>query len=133
MEYEGLVIKTFAKTALVGAQKNAECGTCKGCRAGRASLKLRALNTIGAKVGDLVLVQTGGEKTALNSLAAYALPVIFALIGLFIGKQLGGELLMVLFFVVFLALSFVVLAVIDKFLSKRLDFAPKIVKIINSV
>ena len=132
MEYQGLVIKTSGKTAVINTQKNQECGSCKGCRAGRAAYKLRALNAANAKVGDLVLVETSGANPALSSLAAYAVPVIFSLIGLFIGSSIGGELWALLFFVIFLALSFVVLALTDKILSKRANFAPKIVKIIRS-
>lgn len=132
MEYQGFVLKVSKHTAIIGAQKKPECGSCKGCRAGKAAFKLRAVNSVGAKTGDLVLVKAGGANPVLSSLAAYAFPTVFSLIGLFIGSLIGGELFSLLFFTIFLALSFAVLAAADKALSKRADFAPKIVKIIKS-
>lgn len=65
-----------------------DCHKCSGCGAAQQTVELTAKNPIGAKVGELVIVQSGSGPVLAAAAVLYILPVV-----LFIGGYLLGELL----------------------------------------
>ena len=75
------------KTATVKIDRKKECDGCKMCsrRRGDNYVKMRADNTLGAKVGDKVEVRIEKAFTLQASALVYLLPLLFATIGLLVG------------------------------------------------
>ena len=63
-----------------------DCHKCSGCGAAKESLLLTAKNPIGAKEGDLVVIQSASGPVLAAAAMLYMVPLI-----LFIGAYLLGE------------------------------------------
>ena len=81
------VVNTAGKIATVQIEKKPECDSCKMCafRNGRSRVKVRALNAVGAKPGDTVLVKAEKDNRLLASFIVYIVPVVLAGAGLLVG------------------------------------------------
>lgn len=117
------VIQTVGTTAKVVMERGALCGDCGKCMVGRKNLTVTAVvkNEIGAKVGDSVLAEMtlGGVLSA--SAIMYGVPLVFFLIGCFIGYSFVGNFIgineniaSVLTAFVLLALSYIPIKILDK-------------------
>ena len=65
-----------------------DCHKCSGCGAAKESILLRADNPIGAKVGDLVKVESASGPVLKAAAVLYMLPLVF----FFVGYALGAAL-----------------------------------------
>lgn len=65
----------------------ANCGTCTQ-RPGSELLAM-ASNTIGAKVGDMVEVESSAGSSIGIAVLVYVLPCVFLILGYFLGQALG--------------------------------------------
>ena len=84
-------------TALLGGQfaelsvkRDTACGACAscgGCDGGRILLKTK--NTLGAKVGDYVIVETASKKVLAAACLIYLLPLIMFFAGYALGTAIG--------------------------------------------
>ena len=63
-----------------------DCHQCSGCGAPQQTLLLTATNVIGAKPGDLVVIQSESGPVLTGAAVLYLLPLV-----LFIGLYLAGE------------------------------------------
>jgi sigma-E factor negative regulatory protein RseC len=100
IEAQATVMKIEGGVTYVRTNRKSACGTCSsGGECGSTSLiKLlggkevlfRAVNEVGARVGEEVLV--GVEESALTSgsAAAYLVPLLFLILGAAAGTFLGG-------------------------------------------
>ena len=81
------VVNTAGKIATVQIEKKPECDSCKMCafRNGKSRVKVRALNAVGAKPGDTVLVKAEKDNRLLASFIVYIVPVLLAGAGLLVG------------------------------------------------
>lgn len=96
------VVGTEGRFAWVNAARGTSCGTCsaqEGCGTaalsrvlGQRQAQVRALNSIGAKVGDEVIV--GIEERALvqGSVAVYLVPLLGLLLGGGLGELVAGRM-----------------------------------------
>ena len=59
MTERAAVLKVSGRIAVVQIEKKPECDACKVCafRNGKSRVKVKALNTAGARAGDAVLVR----------------------------------------------------------------------------
>lgn len=74
------VVNTAGKIATVQIEKKPECDSCKMCafKNGKSRVKVRALNAVGAKPGDTVLVKAEKDNRLLASFIVYIVPVLLA-------------------------------------------------------
>ncbi|NLC72718.1 MAG: SoxR reducing system RseC family protein [Ruminococcaceae bacterium] len=66
------------------------CSSCHVCKY-TSSIKLEAINEIGAALGDKVEIQTKTSRILGTALLVYALPFVFFFIGYLLGAYLGWE------------------------------------------
>ena len=135
MKERAEVVKTAGRIAVLQIVKTPECDACKACafRNGKSRVKVKALNTAGAKAGDEVIVACEKDHRALASFIVYIVPVIMAGIGVAVGALcFERELWMAVFCLAGLALGFAAVFAADKMLSKSRGFGMEVVEICNT-
>ena len=80
MTERAVVVKTAGRIAVLQIEKKPECDSCKVCafKAGKSRVKVKALNTAGARAGDEVIVKAEKDNRALASFIVYIIPVLLA-------------------------------------------------------
>ena len=86
-----------------------DCHKCSGCGAAKETLFLTAKNSIGAKPGDMVRIESATGPVMAGVLVFYVIPVILFFLGYYLGETLWtlGALAGGLGFVLGIALSVV--------------------------
>ena len=86
-----------------------DCHKCSGCGAAKEAILLEAKNTIGAKPGDLVTVESETGPVLKAAAVMYVLPMVLFFLGYAIGDALVqmGALFGCLFFVASIGLAVV--------------------------
>jgi sigma-E factor negative regulatory protein RseC len=97
-ESEAVVVSVEAEHAWLDITAGAGCGSCEkaaGCSSGDGAgrRRQRIRNTVGARVGDTVIVGVPDGAVLKATLWAYMIPLALALIGVASGLTLGGEAL----------------------------------------
>ena len=84
-----------------------DCHKCSGCGAAQETLTLTALNPIGAKAGDLVVIESQSGPVLAAAAVLYVLPLVMFFAGYLAGSLLWekGALLGCVAFVLGIALS----------------------------
>ncbi len=134
MTERALVLKTFGKIATVQIEKKPECDGCKICafKQGKSRVKVKALNTAGARPGDAVLVRAEKDNRLLASFLAYVPPVLCAAAGVLVGTlALSSELWAALLCIAGIAVGFVAVWLADRLVSKTKGFGMEVVEIIQ--
>lgn len=133
MEMIGRVIKVDGVLASVFIENIQSCDTCefaKFCRIDKKGREIVCRNEKGAKVGDLVQIETSNKNVFKAIFLNFVLPLFFLTGGVLAGKKIwqtdlvgfmSGMTLMVLYFSVFFFL--------DKKILKSGQLLPEIVKI----
>jgi len=93
---QGQVVGVSGEFAWVETQRRAVCDSCTaqhGCGSGtlakvlgRKRVRVKALNRLGAAVGDRVIVSLEDEALVRGSLAVYAVPILWMLGGALLGE-----------------------------------------------
>lgn len=126
------VLKVRGKFAVVQIEKTVRCEGCKVCafQNGKSTVKLKALNTAGAKAGDRVVVQAEKDNRLLASFIVYILPLLFAGAGAAVGAlAVGGELWAALLCLAGFAVGFFAVWLIDKRVSRLRGFGMEVVAV----
>ncbi|MFW6264931.1 MAG: SoxR reducing system RseC family protein [Bacillota bacterium] len=145
MEEIGEIIKTSGKQALVKIERHSLCSKCTNkCQLAQPEshevdeIEVEVDNPIGARSGQKVKIEMKEQPVVIASLIIYVIPLIFMIIGYFLGISLleafgyqGTEITGIISSLIFLALSFVFIRILDNLLSKRKDYHPKIKEIIK--
>ena len=142
MEQVGIIKKTFGNQAEVVVRRTSGCGgnceSCGGCSAETSYLTVVLKNDIGAKAGDLVEIEAKPQKILKYTFIAYMIPFFMLLMGIFIGvsyfKSIGNSNYEILGFgvgMLFLAMSFGIMRLIDKYMNKREEDPLEIKRIIK--
>ena len=129
------VVNTAGKIATVQIEKKPECDSCKMCafKNGKSRVKVRALNTVGAKPGDAVFVQAEKDNRLLASFIVYIVPVLLAGAGLLVGFFcFEEELYIALLCLAGLVLGLTCVFFCDRVLSKTRGFGMEVVEIIDT-
>ena len=131
MTEEGKVVDVKEKTAIVSISRSDRCDGCTACKIfsdGKDEiLQLQAKNTINAEVGDKVIVEVSAKRVITSSMLVFIFPVIALFIGYLIGYNLldthlsnflskEGSGVATAF--LFLFLTFLILLIIDRTISK---------------
>lgn len=69
-----------------------DCHKCSGCGAAKETLIFDAVNTIGAKPGEVVIVKSETGPVLRGAAVLYMVPLLLFFLGYFIGEQfsMGG-------------------------------------------
>ena len=132
MRERATVLKTAGKIAVLQIEKSPACEGCRICafKAGKSRVKVKALNVVGAKKGDTVIVQAEKDNRTLASFFAYIVPVLLAGAGVLIGALCKlEELYIVLLCLGGLALGFGAVFAIDKLLARSGGFGMEVVEV----
>ena len=128
------VVNTAGKIATVQIEKKPECDSCKMCafRNGKSRVKVRALNAVGAKTGDTVLVKAEKDNRLLASFIVYIVPVVLAGAGLLVGFFcFEEELYIALLCLAGLVLGLICVFFCDRALAKTRGCGMEVVEIIE--
>lgn len=88
-----------------------DCHKCSGCGASKQTVLFDAVNNIGAKTGDLVIIRSETGPVLAGAAVLYMVPLVLFFLGYFLGAQIGmGSLTGCIGFV----LGFVLAAVYDR-------------------
>ena len=86
------VVEVSRKSACEGCHASLE-GGCSACVSfGKKEIRTRADNSIGARVGDRVLLETDSTTVIIYALAVFLLPIVTAAVGYILLSSLLGEL-----------------------------------------
>lgn len=97
-----------------------DCHQCSGCGAARETMILKAENPIGAKVGDLVKVQSDSSPVLKAAAVLYILPLVMFLAGYLLGENLWGRGILVS--LICFALGMIPLRLINRYLDKKMTY-----------
>lgn len=96
LEEKGVVKEVRGDKALVLMERREACaqcqamGACRGIEAGK-EMEARAVNNLGAGVGDRVRVSMPDGALLKSSLILYLIPALGLVIGAFLGYYMGGS------------------------------------------
>lgn len=94
-ECEGRVVGLDGDHAIVDIPAAEGCGSCSragGCTTGAGSgRRQRIRNTVGARVGDAVIIVVPDGAVLKAALRAYISPLLLALAGVALGLAIGDE------------------------------------------
>lgn len=83
-----------------------DCHKCSGCGAAKESLIFEAVNAIGAKPGDMVIVKSESGPVLAGATVLYVVPLVLFFLGYFLGDLIGhGGLVGCLGFVLGIAMA----------------------------
>ncbi len=86
MKETGSIVSISGKTATIQLNRGDKCDGCQACSAfGDNTMRLDALNTIGAQVGDQVEVDVAPKEVVKSSMIVFIFPLLMMLAGYFIG------------------------------------------------
>lgn len=132
MTENGTVIEYKNQFALVRIGRNSACASCGKCgmTESQKHVDFWVKNTQNAAEGDVVQLDIPEGRSAALAFVAYLLPIIPALLLMFLGFGLGWkEWICTLAFFGGLALGFCIVVVIDK-IRKHKWAAPSMLKIV---
>ena len=135
MTERAVVVKTAGRIAVLQIEKKPECDSCKVCafKAGKSRVKVKALNTAGARAGDEVIVKAEKDNRALASFIVYIIPVLLAGAGVLVGALcFDREIWIVLLCLAGLLIGFAAVVAADKLLARSRGFGMEVVKICDT-
>lgn len=130
----GYVLKCKGNYAQIRIERNSACGSCGKCgmTESQKHMDFYVENTLNAQLNDYVEIDIPDANTAKMAFVGYILPIIPALILLFVSIGMKWkEWLSVLLFFVGLALGYAIVALIDKLRKRKWAASPKMIKIIK--
>ncbi len=96
-----------------------ECHKCSGCGAQQQVMVLTVNNPIGAKTGDLVVIESETGPVLQAAAVLYIVPVVLFLVAYLLGEHLWAQ--GPLFGVLGLVAGFVLVKIYDRWLQKKKD------------
>jgi sigma-E factor negative regulatory protein RseC len=134
LEQIGVVNKVYNNIAQVQIKRTTacggKCGECGGCEV--TSQKVEALNTVGAKVGQVVQMEMNDTQILFAAFLVYIIPLVMLFIGYLAGYSVfSSEFAAGVSGVLLLIISFLVLRKMDKKLARSGKYQIKITKILS--
>jgi len=118
------------------------CAKCGRCSMGvSGEMFIEAENKMGAKVGDMIEVEILPSSLLASSFLIYIVPIIFLVVGYFVGVSvhplilsgLSLESFGIIFALLFMFISFILLKVYDRYLSQAGKPCAKILRKVGEV
>ncbi|EEG77707.1 SoxR reducing system RseC family protein [Dethiobacter alkaliphilus] len=94
MEQVGTVVDVKDDIAIVAVRRHETCSKCGGCGvavSGRGDNYIEAQNVVNAVVGQTVKVATDTSNVLKASFVVYIVPMLFLLLGIWLGQVIDGE------------------------------------------
>ena len=89
---EGIVIAVKGTKLKLRIKSNPACGHCRMCVTSQQAMMItEAENSVGAKVGDKVLLKTPGTWLLKAAFLIYVVPVLSLIMGLVVGITVTGS------------------------------------------
>ena len=139
---QGIVKKTIKDKALVEIVRSSACKKCGACQIDPEEKVViaHATNSAGAKTGDTVEVELNFEAVMSASLIVYIIPLVAFFLGSligFYGIRIGAKgpenpVIALLTGLVFIAIAYLIIKVLDKKGRFGRKYNMKVVRIINS-
>ncbi len=137
---EGTVIRVHASAAWVKTIKTSACESCEAkssCHTlgGGNEMEIEAVNEIGAKIGDHVVIGFETASLLKVSFLVYMLPIFFMILGAVIGKELAHAYnydessISAIFACFFFAVAFLLIRFTGKRISTRDEYKARIIRI----
>lgn len=118
MTETGVVESVLGDCAVVMIVRKSACGESCGSCSGKCRLtgnKINAVNSVGAKRGDLVTVETATASILTKAFIVYILPLIIFFMGYFFVMSISAnEALSVVIAIFMFVTVFIVLHILDK-------------------
>lgn len=134
----GYVIGNTGKQAVVLIQRKTACKNCGMCKQGAQGMEITLDNPLDAKEGDRVEVSMGDRMVLKASVIVYAIPLLFLLAGAALGYVFSPglgianqDLAAAVCGIVFTALSYTVVRSIDRRVSEKQGYVPRITRILS--
>jgi sigma-E factor negative regulatory protein RseC len=129
--------------ATVVTQRKDACHSCEASQFCNAltncnKLETRALNKVGAGVGDLVTIHLSSHTVLKGALVLYLIPALGLLAGAFAGSDFSKQLALgetgaaILFGLAGLVLGFIITAMISRRMSAGNRLTPEIMRIVKT-
>ncbi|HSH35801.1 SoxR reducing system RseC family protein [Schnuerera sp.] len=141
MEQLGYVRKISDNIAEVEVRRISGCGgSCGSCGGGCSApnIVVQLENRIGAKTGDFVEIKAKSKNILKYALIAYMIPFAMLILGIVLGVNLfqsmninSYEILGFAMGIVFLAVSFVIVKLIDQSLKRKNENAMEMIRILE--
>ena len=139
---QGIVIKTDSGAAWVKTVKSGNCAGCSArgsCHAmgGDDQMEVKAINEVGAKVGDRIILSFKTSSLLKASFLLYVFPILLLIVGAAIGQEIAPRfefnpsgLAAIMGFSFFFAALLIIKTTADK-LAKKNEYRPKVIKILT--
>lgn len=134
----GYVIGNTGKQAVVRIQRKKACEHCGMCKKGAEGMEITLDNPLGAGEGDRVEISMGDRMVLKASVIVYAIPLLFLLIGAALGYIVSPvigiterDLAAAVCGIVFTALSYTIVRSIDRQVSAKQEYVPRITRILE--
>lgn len=135
MQEIGKVSKTEGKYAIVKVQKKDECSKCGMCLFPKnaSEIEFRAKNTLSAKEGDDVLINTSNERGKIvGILLVFLVPLLLIGLAVLIEKLfIKNEIFILPISIGLIVVWFFMLSFIDKKIAKNDKYVCEIIEILN--
>ena len=127
----GLVVGLNGNMAQIHFLRGKQCANCGAClTAGENEMEIALENSLGAKVGDRLVVDLSPKRVVQASLLAYAVPLAFLIAGVFLGGLVSDWFGLVLG-VVACGLAYGILRLVDRRNQKHHSFQPRMERILE--
>lgn len=114
----------------VAINRSKACGKCCACKpVGNEIFSMRAINDVGAKIGDPVEVEYASTEILKATFVVFLLPIVLLVLGYLIGNR-NGEKTGVFVGLLFLVLGLIVARYYDLVFNKRSGRLAKITRIV---
>ncbi|MDO4711362.1 MAG: SoxR reducing system RseC family protein [Peptostreptococcaceae bacterium] len=142
MDEMGSVVALKDEYAIVNIKRRSACGSCKACemgKSGQSELNIEVRNTLGAQVGDDVMIEMQTPDILKAAFLVYMIPLLALLGGVtityFVGKANGkvNEMLMIAVGSVTMLLSLIYVRKRDKELRETQKFEPLMIKVVKKL
>lgn len=134
MRETGEVTKTEKNFATVKIDRKSECEKCGMCgmKKGMSFVEVNSTNDLGAKVGDKVIVETGGGVKFLAVVFVFLIPLILLAATIILGYAfIKNEIYILALCLGTLIVWYTILSLIDKKFAKLKGFCPEIIQVIG--
>lgn len=127
MKEAGKVVEIKGDEARLQFNRTSMCSKCGACgmTAGKNTIIVSVKNSLNARIGDTVEIEFESGNVLTSSLIAYIFPLIMLFIGIWIGYSVPQSLFEIkdvmaaILGLIFCALSFVILKILNPFLKRK--------------
>ena len=128
----GLVVGLDGSMAQIRFVRGKQCANCGAClTAGESEMEIALENSLGAKVGDRVVVDLLPKRVVQASLLAYAVPLAFLIAGVFLGGLVSDWFGLVLG-VAACGVAYGILRLVDRRNRTKHRFQPRMERILEN-